>query len=202
MSEMIYGLRAAKPLCRCHIGERPIRSLTNRVLSIGALNEENGVAISYGLSLAPKSAHQISIDITAIAGRLGLFTEVGDPYELPGDGLTTRHGTWIRVTTPTPRSWNPVRETFGFTPTVTVSLTLGREIGYSPQQDDMVQLAAGLLSDNTRDAVLNFRDGNENILLVQLAERLTLNGNIDFRTPERLALISNPYTLGSLMWVE
>lgn len=161
------------------------------------------MAISYGLSLAAsRSAHQISNDITAAAGQLGLFAEIGGPDELLGDGLTTRRGTWIRVATPIPRPWDSVRESFGFTPTVTVSFILGREIGYGPQQDDMVQLTASVLSDNACDAVLNFRDGNEDILLVQLAGRLTLNGNIDFWTPERLIMISNPYVLDSLSWTE
>jgi len=137
-----------------------------------------------------------------IAGRLGLVAAAGNPDEPLGDSLTTRNGTWIRVVTPTPRPWNPVRETFGFTPTTTVSFMLGREIGYSPQQDDMVRLTASLLADNTHDAVLNFRDGKEDILLVQLAGRLTLNDSTDFWTPERLALISNPYALDSLMWAE
>ncbi|WP_068279915.1 SitI3 family protein [Aldersonia kunmingensis] len=161
------------------------------------------MAISYSFDIATlASAAEVARELLSIAQSSALFDAEVTAETLLDSGAKTVHGTWIRVTPATPLNWDRTGESLGFTPTVWIVFRFGRESDNSEQSADKLRIVSGLLDRISGDAVLYFGDGDENIWLVRRNDELTLNELDDIWRPERLALITQPYSRETQHWTE
>lgn len=111
-----------------------------------------------------------------------------------GDGVLLRGGTWCRAgaAVPSEEPWpDPLEEAFGIKQT---SWAVFREQGEQDRQhqrDEMVWLVAGLLARLLGDAALHFQ--YEVLWLVRRDGRVLVNDRDDIWTPDRLAMLGQPY---------
>jgi hypothetical protein len=147
------------------------------------------MALDYDLDLGTTTpAVQVARELREVAVAAGLLGSSVSPELILEEGVTTSHGTWVRVIDANPRPWDAVITDLGFTPTVTVGFRLGRTAFAS--QDEMVQLTSGLLERVPGDAVLHFQ--YEDIWLLRRDGELSLNERDDLWPPRRLATVRQP----------
>jgi hypothetical protein len=82
---------------------------------------------------------------------------------------------------------DPVEESFGFVPAVTVGFRLNKGWDMRRQDHDFVRLVAAVLTDVEGDAVFVFE--GEYVELVRISGVLTVNTATDFWTPDLIALL-------------
>jgi hypothetical protein len=159
------------------------------------------MAISYDFVISTRStAAQVATALHGLARLGGLLSPPVTPESLITDGAVTAAGTWLHVREPKRQPWNPVVTDLGFTPTVSGSFRLDKDSDSSGQQDDMVRLVSGLLSQFRGDAVLHFQ--YETIWLLRRAGDLSLNDRDELWPPQRLALMSQPYRRATYHFAE
>jgi hypothetical protein len=159
------------------------------------------MAISYNFDISTRStAAQVATALHNLAQPSGLISAPVTPDSLIADGAVTAGGTWLHVREPKPQPWNSVVTDLGFTPTVSVTFRLDKESDSSVQQDDMIRLVSGLLSQFPGDAVLHFE--YETIWLLRREGDLSLNERDDLWPPERLALMSEPFRRATYHFAE
>ncbi|MEY9944121.1 SitI3 family protein [Kitasatospora sp. GAS1066B] len=151
-----------------------------------------GMAISYSLDLVtPVPAIEVAQKRDEVAQSLRLI-DASVTAEALLNGTLAVYGTWIRVVTTKPVPWgDPLIGGRVFTPTVSVVFRLDKAGDISGQQDDMVRLASGLLSQVPGDAVLHF--DYEDVWLVRQDGQLSLKERSDLWPALRLSGVSLPY---------
>jgi hypothetical protein len=159
------------------------------------------MAISYSFAISTRStAAQVASALHGLAQPSGLLSAPVTPESLITDGAVTAAGTRLHVREPKFQPWNSVVTDLGFIPTVSVTFRLDKDSDSGSQQDDMVWLVSGLLSQFPGDAVLHFQ--YENIWLLRRAGNLFLNERDDLWPPRRLALMPPPYGRATYYFAE
>jgi hypothetical protein len=144
----------------------------------------------------------VAESLVEVGGEWGIINTPTDGETLLGDGAVTRSGTWIRVVQAARLHWDPIVETFGFAPSVSIIFEMDKTTGYRPQEYDMIRLVSELLTRIPGDAVLNFQDGDDDIWLVRINGSVTLSDKDDIWPDERLGLMVQPYIRRRLAWSE
>ncbi|AUY50239.1 SitI3 family protein [Streptomyces sp. CB01881] len=151
------------------------------------------MAISYNLDLMTSlTLPEVAEQLDAVTHSLRLSDVSATVETLLGEGARTPYGTWIRVVPRKPIPWgNPLIGGRAFTPTVSVAFRLDKMADISGQQDDVVRLTAGLLSQVPGDAVLHF--DYEDVWLVRQGGELSLSERSDLWPARRLTGLPLPY---------
>lgn len=142
---------------------------------------------------ASEPPSQVAEKLTAVANDAQLLHSPPPPAaDLLTQGITTTHGTWLRVLAEDdePDPDDPLVTNLGFTPTTTVIFRYKKE-AYEKQDDDIVLLSSRLLEKVPGDAVLHV--DHESAKLVRRAGRTSLSGDAELWTPHRLSLVSQEY---------
>jgi hypothetical protein len=146
------------------------------------------MAISYSLDIATSvPATEVARALHGVGIAAHVFSDSVAAKEILDEGATTRLGTWVKVVKAAPRPWHPVITDLGFTPTVSVAFRLDKEGRISDQQDDMIRMTSGLLSEVSGDAVLH--QELETIWLLRRDDDVTVSGQEDLWPPPRLAIL-------------
>jgi hypothetical protein len=149
------------------------------------------MAISYSFALAtPVPAADVARELHAAGRLLGVLDASATPEDLLAGAATTL-GTWVRVAEAKARSWDPVRNDLGFTPTVAVTARLDTDNDVGAQQDDLVRLVSGLLDRVPGDAVLHREF--EDIWLLRRGGEVMVSEQDDLWPARRLAALSQRY---------
>lgn len=161
------------------------------------------MAIDFHYNLgSPATADRVAATVLDLGGPQRVVPAGTTTDDLLGDGTTLRAGAWCRVTTPRPRSWpSPLESDFGVDTACWVTFRLVPSNGSTVwQQDEMVWLVAGLLAHLAGDAALHFQ--YEVLWLLRKEGRLVVNERDDIWTPERLALLPQPYERAALRFTD
>ncbi|MFI5755083.1 SitI3 family protein [Streptomyces sp. NPDC051569] len=153
------------------------------------------MAISYSLDLVtPLTSLEVAQKLNEVARSLRLLdaSATETPDTLLGVGTVTAYGTWIRVVTAKPLPWgDPMIGGRAFAATVSVVFRLDKEADISAQQDAIVRLATGLLSQVSGDAALHV--DYEDVWLLRQGGDLSLSERSDFWPAHRLVGLASPY---------
>lgn len=155
------------------------------------------MAIEYTLKIATSwSAEAVAAEVLAAGQPAGIFGASETVRGLLAGDVGTRLGTWVRVMrleeeAESRASWDPVVNTFGFTPTVSVLFRYNKFDDFDAQGDDMIRITSRLLERVPGDLILWMWE-SERIWLLRRGGDLSLNEQ-NMWTPRRLAMITQPY---------
>ncbi|WP_035846714.1 SitI3 family protein [Kitasatospora azatica] len=151
------------------------------------------MAISYNLDLVtPFTLPEVAQRLDEVARSLRLTDATATVDRLLDEGAVTLDGIWVRVVPRKPIPWgNPLIDGHVFTATASVVFRLDKTAHISGQQDSVVRLATGLLSQVPGDAVLHF--DYEDVWLLRQDGELSLSERSDIWPTPRLATVPRPY---------
>ena len=149
------------------------------------------MAISYGLGLSTDlSAKQFARETTFIGQKLGLYPPDVEPEQLAGSGATTTRNSWSRIRPTHPEPWQPEITELGITTRVRIVFRLDTDDQLLEQENDFIALVGQILTHIPGDAIMS---GLDVLWLVRKNGILDVSEADDFWTPERLALLPQPY---------
>lgn len=155
------------------------------------------MAMGYSFKLGPPAT------VAEVAGAMAgvdvpRMAEAGEG-RFDGDGVYLDSAGFVIAYAATPLPFlDPVEESFGFVPAVTVGFRLNKGWSMRRQDHDFVGLVAAVLTDVEGDAVFVFE--GEYVELVRIGGRITVNTAVDFWTPDLLALLP-PHELAEVDFV-
>lgn len=154
------------------------------------------MAIEYVLKIDTSwSADEVAAEVLAAGQSAGIFV-ASDTVQALLAGANTRLNTLVfvmplEVEVEPWASWDPVANTFSFTPTVSVLFRYSKFDDFAAQGDDMVRITSRLLERAPDDLIL-WMPESERIWLLRQDGDLSLSAE-DMWTPRRLAMITQPY---------
>ncbi|MGW7408772.1 SitI3 family protein [Streptomyces sp. NPDC054833] len=160
---------------------------------------ENVVAFSCTLDIAASDSPLcVAEKLVHVASDAQLLQSPPPPAaDLLTEGISTAHGTWLRVLAEDdePDLEDPLVENLEFTPTTTVIFRY-KKGAYEEQDEDVVLLSSRLLEEVPGDAVLHV--DYESAKLARRAGKTSLSDDAELWTPYRLSLISQEYDRATL----
>lgn len=154
------------------------------------------MAIEYTLKIDTSwSADAVAAEVLAAGQSFGILAG-SDTVQRLLAGVATRLDTLVLVMrleeeAESRASWDPVVNTFGFTPTVSVLFRYNKFEDFDAQGDDMIRITSRLLERVPGDLILWMWE-SERIWLLRRGGDLSLNEQ-SMWTPRRLAMITQPY---------
>ena len=150
------------------------------------------MSLDYSLDLTTRlTPDEVAEEVVKVGRPLGILEKTVIAQRLLVWSTTTRR-TWLQVSPTRPQPWHPpVSELGAITPTVQILFELDKNDHVAEQQEDLIRLTAALLDRIPGDAVFSNLDV---LWLVRKNGALDIHEDNDFWTPERLALLPQPYT--------